>query len=385
MQGYTTVTVINNDSMRQRIIGFDLARAYAIFGMFIVNFTFCFGSFQDNSNLGKFINLFIGNSTSIFIICAGMGLILMTNRDKYTYEEKNKLKSVILKRSWFLFVVGLLLYTWWPGDILHFYGGYMHIATFLLFIPRRYYLWLAVSAIIIYNILQLFIPIFTSWNMETTQYTDFWTPIGFLRNTFYNGWNSVFPWFAYFSIGMFLGRLNWQDKKIWKRLFIIGFSLLAVFKALRLFIKYDFENIHRHQFYIKSWFYLMEDYFPTNIPFIMITTGWALMVISFCMYLGDKFPTGKFITLLVKTGRMTLSHYVIHMTIGVLVFSKLFNKNYTGFPQTADPTKPIFILIFAILFFAFSVLFSYLWTKKFKNGPLELLMRKISDGNKPSS
>jgi uncharacterized protein len=30
--------------MKQRILGFDLARAYAIFGMYIVNFTFCFGT-----------------------------------------------------------------------------------------------------------------------------------------------------------------------------------------------------------------------------------------------------------------------------------------------------------------------------------------------------
>ena len=118
--------------MKQRIIGFDLARTYAIFGMFIVNFIFCFGSFRDETVFGKFANLFIGNSTSIFIICAGMGVVLMTNRDTYSIEEKNKLKSVILKRSWFLFVLGLLLYNWWPGDILHFYGAYMHIAAFLL-------------------------------------------------------------------------------------------------------------------------------------------------------------------------------------------------------------------------------------------------------------
>lgn len=368
--------------MKQRIIGFDLARAYAIFGMFIVNFTFCFGSFRDKTVFGKFANLFIGNSTSIFIICAGMGVALMTNRATYSIEEKTKLKSVILKRSWFLFGLGLLLYNWWPGDILHFYGAYMHIAAFLLFIPRRYYLWSAVFAIALYNILQLFIPIFTSWNLETTKYADFWTPIGFFRNTFYNGWNSVLPWFSYFSIGMFLGRLNWQDKRIWKRIFIIGFTLLAAFKALRIFIEYDFGKVQRHELYVKFRFYLMEDYFPANIPFIMITTGWALMVISFCMYLGDKFSTGKFIRLLAKTGQMTLSLYVIHMTIGVLILSILTHKTYTGFPQTEKPTELPFILTYSILFFGLSVMFSYLWNRKFENGPLETFMRKISDTKK---
>ncbi len=370
--------------MKQRIIGFDLARAYAIFGMFIVNFIFCFGSFRDNTIFGKFANLFIGNSTSIFIICAGMGVTLMTNREAYSLEDKSRLKAVILKRSWFLFVLGLLLYSWWPGDILHFYGGYLHIAAFFLFVPKRYYLWLALGAIVVYNILQLLIPFYTSWNLETTEYSDFWTPIGFVRNTFYNGWNSIFPWFAYFTAGMFLGRLNWQDRKLWKHIFIIGFCLLAVFKGLRLFIRYDFNNVHRHDFYVKYWFNLMEDYFPPNIPFIMITTGWALMIISTCMYIANKFPKGKVIRLLAKTGQMTLSLYVVHMTIGVLILSLLTHKKYTGFPQAQKPADITFILIYAVLFFVVSVMGSYLWSRKFQNGPLETLMRKISDGQKPN-
>ncbi|MBI3233722.1 MAG: hypothetical protein HYZ42_06720, partial [Bacteroidetes bacterium] len=142
--------------MKQRILGFDVARAYAILGMFVVNYIFCFGSFRDKTMLGKFSNLFIGNSTSIFIICAGMGMILMTNNASSTIDKKQKFKSIILKRSWFLFALGVLLYNWWPGDILHFYGGYMHIAAFLLFVPKRYYIWIAFLAIGIYNLLQLY-------------------------------------------------------------------------------------------------------------------------------------------------------------------------------------------------------------------------------------
>ena len=36
------------------------------------------------------------------------------------------------------------------------------------------------------------------------------------------------------------------------------------------------------------------------------------------------------------------------------------------------------ILIFAITYFLLSCTFSYLWTKKYKNGPFEMLMRRIS-------
>lgn len=103
------------------------------------------------------------------------------------------------------------------------------------------------------------------------------------------------------------------------------------------------------------------------------------------MYVGNIFSTNKFIKLLAKTGQMTLSLYVIHMTIGVLILSLLTHKTYTGFPQTEKPAELLFILTYAALFFALSVMFSYLWSRKFKNGPLEMLMRKISDKQKPGS
>src|SRR6186713_2544596 len=100
--------------MQQRIPGFDIARAYAIFGMFIVNFNFSFGSIMAPTDaVGSFLNIFTGNSTAIFIICAGMGVSLMTNKSEYSKEDKTVLKYKILKRSLFLFALGLLLYNWW--------------------------------------------------------------------------------------------------------------------------------------------------------------------------------------------------------------------------------------------------------------------------------
>jgi uncharacterized protein len=358
--------------MRQRIIGFDLARAYAIFGMFIVNFVFCFGDFQDKRPLGKFLNLFVGNSTSIFIILAGMGISFMTNRINYSNEEKKKLKSIILKRSWFLFAIGLLLYNWWPADILHFYGGYMHVAAFMLFVPKRYYLWVALIAIIIFHGLLFVVPVKTSWDFTTFKYADFWTITGFLRNTFYNGWNSIFPWICYFMLGMWLGKLNWGNKIVIRNIFLAGLIIFLSFEGLRLFVK-NYEPMWQY------WDYFMSDYFPAYVPYIMITTGFALMVISICIYIGEKLSGSKFIRLLAKAGQMTLSLYVIHLTLGMILFSVFTHKKYTGFLVTENPVAPLNIFIYTVSFFILSIIFCHFWTKKFKNGPLELLMRKISN------
>jgi len=358
--------------MQQRIIGFDLARAYAIFGMFIVNFNFSFGSnMAPTDTVGQFLNVFTGNSTAIFIICAGMGVSLMTNKNTYSKEEKAKLKSIILKRSWFLFALGLLLYNWWSGDILHFYDGYLHFAAFLLFVPKRYYLVAAIFAIFIFHILLFIIPIDTGWDFSTFYYKDFWTSIGFLRNTLYNGWNSMFPWLSYFLIGMWLGRLNWYDRIIKRNIFIIGLVVFIIIQALRLMVRQHFFNPFWSD-------YIMAEYFPPYLPFVLVTIAFAFMVIPICMVIGEKFSNNKLVLALQKTGQMTLSHYVIHLTIGMILLAFLTGKHYTGLLEDEKPTASIYILIYSVVFYIFSFVFSIFWSRKFKNGPLETVMRKIS-------
>ena len=93
--------------MKQRIIGFDLARAYSIFGMYIVNCNIVFGNHKDNIFDGTFLSLFRGNSNTVFVMLAGMGTTLMTNRGTdYTIDDKRRLRSLIKKRALFLIVMG---------------------------------------------------------------------------------------------------------------------------------------------------------------------------------------------------------------------------------------------------------------------------------------
>jgi uncharacterized protein len=360
--------------MKQRIIGFDLARTYAIFGMYIVNFNFCFGNIwlnQDADAVAWFLSLFTGNSTSIFIFCAGMGLVLMSKNKQNTSEEKTQMKSIVLKRSWFLLLLGLLLFPWWPGDILHFYGGYMHIAAFLLFVPKRYYLWSAASVVVLYHILVLFFNVETGWNLSNYSYLDFWTPLGFLRNTLFNGWNSILPWLAYFLVGMWLGHLDWSENKRKKQVFFTGLGLYIAFEALR--------NFGKHHDMSPTWkMFILSEYFPPFLPFMALTMGFALMVIPICMWIGERFGQLTVFQWIAKTGQMTLSHYVLHITLGMVTLSYLSGIPYSRFAQTATTLSATQVLLFAISWFILSVFFSIFWSKKFNNGPLEMLMRWVS-------
>ncbi len=357
--------------MKQRIIGFDLARAYAILGMYIVNYNTVFGSITDKSFLGQFLSLFSGNSSSTFVILAGMGISLMTNRSEYNAEEKARLRRTISRRSWFLFAIGLLLYLWWPADILHYYGGYMHLAILILFVPKKYYLWSALAAILIFHILFFVIPYETGWDFSTLAYKDFWTLKGFLRNTIYNGWNAIFPWVAYFFAGMWLGRLDWSSHKLKKQLFILGLSLLILVSALQYYAPQYITNKNLLD-------YITADYIPPFVPFMLSTFGFAMMLISTFMYIGSKVENNKYAKLFAATGQMTLTHYISHLTIGMIIFAIITGRNYTGQLSEAPATSPIYILLFAIAYFVLSCWLSKLWIAKYKNGPIESLMRKIS-------
>jgi uncharacterized membrane protein YeiB len=322
-----------------RIAGFDLARAYAIFGMFIVNFNTVFGSHLNHKGLSGFLNLFNGNSSMLFVMLAGMGLSLMSGKPTYKTEEKKSLRWKITRRSLFLFCFGLLFFLLWPADILHFYEGYMHIAALLLFARRIYLLTSAAAAILIFHVLLFIVPYETGWNFVNFQYADFWTLKGFLRNTFYNGWNAIFPWVAYFLIGMYLGRLDWDIRKTRKRMLYTGLVLFSITGLVQAaaphFIKDELLLL-----------YLTADYLPPFLPFMLGTASFGMILISLLIPIGKRASGTKLVAILVKTGRMTFTHYISHLFFGLILLSLLTGKNPGLETIGKDPEDPWLILAF---------------------------------------
>lgn len=356
--------------MKQRIIGFDLARAYAIFGMFIVNFNIIFGIPHDNSNTAKLLQLFSGNSSTIFVMLAGLGVALMTNRQQqYNAADRKRLRLTLLKRAGFLTVLGMILSVWWPADILHFYGAYMLIASAMIFLHKKYYLIAAVASVLIFHLLLLFIPYETGWNFNTLQYADQWTITGFIRHTFYNGWNSFFPWFAYFATGMYLGRLNWTLRQTKYQVFLTGWLLFLPVAALQYFTEQlPLSNSAKE--------FINADYLPPLLPFILSTTGFGLMLITAFVYISQRFKTTAFFSNLARTGQMTLTHYISHLTIGIVIFALLKPMIFPG--SANDPVTAGVILLYAVIWFVACYFFSCYWGRQFTNGPFEWMMRRTA-------
>ena len=112
---------------------------------------------------------------------------------------------------------------------------------------------------------------------------------------------------------------------------------------------------------------------------MVITASFALMIIAIYIWLGNKFSNSKLIEWLTTAGSMTLSNYVFHLTIGMLLLQIITGKKYTGLLSIENPVTPAYILFFSAAFFILTLVLNILWSKKFKKGPLEILMRKSSD------
>jgi uncharacterized membrane protein YeiB len=129
-------------------------------------------------------------------------------------------------------------------------------------------------------------------------------------------------------------------------------------------------------------FYLTADYLPPFIPFMLGTGSFGLILISIFIFIGNKVGESRVARILASTGQMTLTHYITHLVLGLFLLSIITGKTLSYDLLNQIPTNPIVILTFSIIYFLFSCSFSYYWTKRYKNGPLEMLMRKLSDPQK---
>ena len=102
------------------------------------------------------------------------------------------------------------------------------------------------------------------------------------------------------------------------------------------------------------------------------------MIIVVCLWIGERFAESSLLKALAATGQMTLSHYVLHLTLGMLTLSWLTGQAY-GLPMNPNGTASAgYILGFSAVWFLGATVFSFLWKKRFKNGPMEGLMRRLT-------
>lgn len=347
-----------------RLSGVDLARSFALFAMIMVNFRLAMGVTTSSSpSLLAIFEALQGRAAACFVILAGIGLQL-GSAQLAQHEARRRL----ILRAMFLMVAGLLNLLVFPADIMHYYATFFVIAAFLVPATNRQLL-LLIAAVMMFALALIFtLDYGKGWNFAELSYVSFasWQgmSVDFPRHLFFNGWHPVFPWLAFLIWGMFLARQNLSGIKTQKHLMIAGVSVTITCSLISQLGKY----------LMPQWMDLFSlQPMPAFPLYVIAAASSASAIIGFCCWISQRAHSWSFVNAALgwftPVGRMSLSLYVAHILIGMGTLESL------GWLQGRTLHE---VLLASSIYFVSSLLFCQLWSRRWKQGPLEMLMRKIS-------
>ncbi len=384
-------------SSKQRIAILDVIRGFAIFGILLANIQswsgykfISFGTIAllphyEYDNLLHYLFMFFIDTKfyALFSILFGIGFYLQFAKYRQNQDE---FIPTYRRRLSFLMLFGAIHAFFWSGDILFIYGAIGFI--FILFRnlqPKQifwsavvlYYIWLLYDLVI-----SLYFPeAFSYKHLSHKTYPDI-SPEGltyiFQHGSFYEvlqaNWHNLyyryidlipsgrlFKVLALFLFGYYLMSINYFTKYARSlKLFFIYFLFGSIFT----YISYEVGG-HMAEFSINSANLLYKFLAITGQIFL------ALSYINLLTLLYEKSFFTKILHLFSYVGKMSFTNYLSHTLFGYLIFYPFFGA-YFG-------KIDLFTLFFiAIGVYTIQILFSYIWLKYFKFGPLEWVWRCLT-------
>ncbi|MCV6626684.1 MAG: DUF418 domain-containing protein [Cellvibrionaceae bacterium] len=344
---------------KDRIEGLDFARFLAFVGMVIVNFRIVMGAEGGSDWLSHTASALEGRAAALFVILAGIGLGLSSR-----YGGGGRTVVLTLKRALFLLVLGLLNRLVFDADILHNYAFFFLFGVILLPLGLAQ-LVLAIAAISAISVAMfVWLNYDTGWDWNNYRYLDFYTPVGFVRNLFFNGWHPLFPWLAFLVYGLVISRLAIAKRRT--QLLLVGAGVAMVLLAMIL-----------QQLLLPSWSAQSADMaqllstapIPPMPLYLLSAAGAASVIIGFSLMAAKWLADSGLLALVAPAGRQTLSLYIAHIMLGMGVLEEL---GLLGARTIVEAVSA------AMVFCLLATVFAYYWSKAFKRGPIEMLMRKLA-------
>lgn len=354
-----------------RIVGLDIARAFAIVGMVIVNFKVTMSAENDGPQwLRTIAALFDGRAAATFVVLAGIGASLGSRRARNSGDpaQQRAAQLTLAKRALFLFVLGWAFFPIWPADILHYYGVYLAIGAILLFSSNRSLLTAAGASIVVAVIFVLSFDPFANWNLDDYSYEGLVTPSGFFRNLLFDGFHPVFPWIAFYLFGMWLGRTDLRDST-WRRTLAVRAAIVVVMAEAAAWIVLGPKGSSLDELDEESWRWLFTvEPIPPLPLYLAAGAGTAVLVILGSIWIGERLSE-RAAEPLVSTGQLALTIYLAHVFVGMGILEAMgrLEEQTLGWAITTS-------LLFSLAIIPFCVL----WRRRFDRGPLEWVMRRVA-------
>ena len=389
----------------ERLGELDVLRGFALLGVLIANFLwFSFGetlatqaqrrawmASDLNHFAVMFTELFVSDkANTLFAFLFGMGFWIQMERLK---ARGGDFETVYLRRLTILLVFGVAhMILLWPWDILQQYA----LVGFLLFalrrVPVRTMLWIGVVlAVVARPLIQYLFEsagistvaeevVFSdaailqrqavyaggdygAWVQETVRLAQY----DYLASGLIVGWS--FYVLGRFFLGAYVARKRWLQRSrellpAVRRVFRVALPLGLLIEAVRTAIANDF---------LQGSEFVEEALHAIGVPILALgyATGLTLLFHNArWRWLPSMFA---------PVGRMALTNYVLQ---SVMMFVLL-----TGIGPglaLAGRISPAETLSVSFGFFALQVVFSHLWLKRYRYGPLEWAWRALTYGERPA-
>ena len=116
-------------------------------------------------------------------------------------------------------------------------------------------------------------------------------------------------------------------------------------------------------------FLFMTDSMPPMPLYFLAASGSAFLIIGLCLLVSEKFRENKIYSLIAPAGTQTLTLYILHIIVGLGFIDAL------GFDGSQTSSQAF---IAAIIFCILGTIFAFAWSKWFRRGIFESVMRKLT-------
>ncbi|MEU3087881.1 DUF418 domain-containing protein [Streptomyces massasporeus] len=373
-----------------RLVGVDLARALAVFGMYVVHIG---PPLSATTGVASWIRYIAdGHSSVLFATLAGFSLMLLAGRrEPKTGLAGRQAKARIAIRAVVLLVLGTVLAMEYGGVIiLGFYGVYFLLALPLVRLRARTLAIIAAAfALVTPQLAYVLTSLLTSSVQESINAYDplrRLSEVGVL-DLLLTGFYPALTWMSFVIAGMALGRLDLSSSSVRPRLAALGAALavaaygmsllLAGKDALRSLAEDGSSSSGSGSMPSGSGSMPLDGGSFPEMPGSSLLTagphsgttfdiigsvGVAILVIVGATVLMDRLPRLRRLAKpVIAVGTMSLTAYVGHF----LAQSLLSVPAGTGTQQSWVPL---------LMFVLGAIVFAAIWSRFFRRGPLEYLL-----------
>ncbi|KAA5828772.1 heparan-alpha-glucosaminide N-acetyltransferase domain-containing protein [Saccharopolyspora hirsuta] len=409
--GTTSTARTRTQPRTGRLVGVDVARFFAVFGMFCIHFGVPFLTGMPEVWVAQFSS---GRSTALFTLLAGVSLALLSGRTTPpTGDALRQARLKITLRALLLLVLGIALAKATEATgflltvIIPFYGLYFLLAVpFIRLRARGLLIAAAVAAAVgpqLSFVLRTWIAGDTplAWLVTAVNAVD---PGHLIANAgifdlLLLGFYPVASYLPLVLLGMAVGRLDLRSTKVrcWLAVAGLAVSIAAarVSEWLVGAVGGELPQPTEGTVPVEHPNWLLATTAHSGTTFELLNSGGiSLVILALCLMLADR--AGRFLKPLATAGSMALTLYALHaatlawlIVVGGYALSgvpePLAQLSAMGpdlpdlpgmpaFPRDGHVPEGVVAFICTFmpeLFLVFAVLFPLAWRRFFRRGPLE--------------